>query len=244
MSANVTLDQLVISRIHEYPSLYGGNTYEDAKMRVLDHFLNVIGNGIRDSRELEAELADVNLALTLEDVEAATSGEQMYYAYREVKDYGHFCVGEGDSEVIFERDRESSPHIKHWLAITQRPHNLYPNFKAEYSTVYQCENFRTLDKSFTRGAIDFYRYALKWLAENESSYHHAFPQKTEAETQRVLESYEKSISRYETHEEVSEAFGREFHGDVYRFASEGWQEEKVRIIAFINKTIQTLESWL
>ena len=61
----LTPEQCVKRAICQYPTLFAKNSFEESKFAVLDQFLDVIGNGIRDDEELDEyllvdELPDVS----------------------------------------------------------------------------------------------------------------------------------------------------------------------------------------
>lgn len=241
------LDQLVIGYIKEFPTLYQGKSYNESKMKVLDYLLNVIGNGIRDNDELREELSKIDHSVEMCDIRDIVSGEKIYTGYAEVKDYGEggfsYTMPVLDSAIcsVPESKKHNYPEVIYWSESYYHPHELYPNFQEKYSTIYICPSYFDIDDSFIEGAIEFYKYALQWLKDNESKYHYAFPKQSEEESQEIVKSFSKKLSSYDCKDSVSEAYGCEFTGDVYDFLVSRWQKEKNRIIDFINQSISKLE---
>ena len=58
---------------------------------------------------------------------------------------------------------------------------------------------------------------------------------------REQDSFLIAIAKYNSHEEISEAYELEFNGDVDDFLKRRWTKEKDRINSFIDKTIKKLE---
>jgi hypothetical protein len=241
----ITLDQYVIHCIHSYPGIFHDNSYDQSKWKVLNQLLNVIGNGIINDVDLECELYSVGTDLTMDDIKGFISGETLFYGYIELKNIRGHDFPKIDSmidDLVLEKDKENFPDVIHWTKSKMNEFTPYPNFKEKYSTVFQCPSFMELDRSFIEGAIEFYEYCLEWFETKESQYHGAFPCATEKETEQSINAMEKMLKRYNSNEEISEAYGVEYLGDVYDFQVRRWQKEKKRVLGFINTTIEFLKT--
>lgn len=247
---SLTLDQYVITQIHRFPTLYGSTgSYEVSKMKVLDHFLNVIGNGIRDNEELSYAINDIDTSLSMKDIEKYIHND-LYYGYYKTETIGdgEFSIEIADSSsesiVVIGNEKDKHPDIKKWIEVGAYDFDPYPNFQEEYSTIYQCPQYLELDPSFISGAIEFYEYVIKWFEENESKYHSAFPCDTDKKTAQRTEDLSGFLKSYETKQEIYEAYGCEFNGDLEDFQIRLWNKEKTRIFSFIDQTINKLKNSL
>lgn len=245
----ITVDAYVMNCIKHYPSLYSAPSYYKAKMKVLDQLLNVIGNGIRDNEELIEQLEMTDTNITMDDIAKHVSGEKLFYGYTKVTTY------EEDGKVVFtspdrtgksyngvlESEKDQYPDVVYWIECSYNEHKPYPNFKEEYSTIYKCPRYLKLDPSFIEAAIEFYEYVKEWFNDNEAHYSYAFPCATKQETDRRLKEIKQYMTKYKTWDEISEAYGIEYKGDLYQLQIDRWTKEKKRIFQFIEKTLTLLK---
>lgn len=237
-----TPEQYILASVEEYPSLYASTSYESAKMKVLDQLFNVNGNGIRDSEELAEELA-----FTPTDFEHAKkylTGEQTYYGYYKMKDYGTFQFPENtpdDLSGVLESERVNYPKVVHWQACSLYEFtNPYPNFKKDYSIVWR-SNFKDYGQDWINAAIDFYTKCKEYFEGDCSTYHYAYPRKTEGETRQTRDSYQKTM-KDKTPEDIEKGYGVPYDGDLDKFITARWMKEKARILSFIDETIEMLKN--
>lgn len=242
----LTPKQYINRALKLHPTLYvgKGTSYEEARMKVLDQLLNTNGNGIRDNEELEYELK--NHGDIVENFDPRWFEYDVVYGYKNVKEFQQFVfpMFSDDDVTCFEYEKDCHPDVKHWLESTVYPFNPYPNFDKEYSTIYQCPDFLNLGDEWIQEAIDFYEHCYMWLMENENKYSYAFPKATEKETLRTIEDFKQCISRYDSYDAVTEAYGTEYNGNVYDFIERRWIKEKARIFEFIEETIALLKGKL
>jgi len=239
-------------------------------MKVLDQLLNVIGSGISDPWELKEDLKRIQPELTMADVEKYVTGRPLFAGYTEEnvrrttfgegEDAQEFIMPEGNEKVYVtsEEEKANHPNVVYWLESTNTyKFSPYPNFKEEYSTVWQCKDaLHLLDDSFIQGALDFYIYCQEFMNDPErvGNYSSAFP-KPEKEADdwgETTESLTKDLHRflkddkYKTNQDITDAYGVEFRGsvdsdaDLYDFQVRRWEKEKARIDRFLNKTITLL----
>lgn len=241
----LTPEQCVKRAICQYPTLFAKNSFEESKFAVLDQFLNVIGNGIRDDEELDEyllvdELPDVSKFQKYLD-------ETIWWGYEKVRSIGakrpngeEILMPDGDSITCLESEKHLYPEVKLWYDAKKHTECVpYPNFDEKYSTVYQT-TFSRLGNDWIDAAIWFYKEAKSRLEINESSYHYAYPCKTERETEkRKTEQIQYFGTR--TNEEISRDWEFPYDGDIEKFLIGKWQKEKTRIFEFIENTISYLE---
>jgi hypothetical protein len=55
----ITPEQYIDYATYNHPTLYASPSYEQSKLKVLDHMFNVIGNGITDSEFFTTPLTEV-----------------------------------------------------------------------------------------------------------------------------------------------------------------------------------------
>lgn len=241
----LTPEQYVKRAICQYPTLFAKNSFEESKFAVLDQFLNVIGNGIRDDEELDEyllvdELPDVSKFQKYLD-------ETIWWGYEKVRSIGakkpngeEILMPDGDSITCIESEKNLYPEVKLWYDAKKHTECVpYPNFNEKYSTVYQT-TFSRLGNEWFDAAIWFYEEAKSRIEKYESSYHYAYPCKTERETENRKAS---QLSHFgtRTNEEISRDWGYPYDGDIEKFLVGKWQKEKARIFEFIESTISYLE---
>lgn len=249
---SISIDQYVISTIYKFPSLFNDMNYYQSKMKVLDHLLNTIGNGISNGDELLEHLSDINNDLTMDDIKPYITGEPLFYGYFDVTTYTDKETGEihhhpaniSKSIISTEADKVNHTDVVLWLSVLHYKFRPYPNFLKGYSTVYRCPSYLNLHKSFIEGAIEFYKYCLELLIEDETRYHNSFPCASDAETKLRLRELRQHLNTYSSNEQISEEYGVTFTGDLYQFEVDRWNKEKSRIILFINETISLLKAHL
>jgi hypothetical protein len=233
----LTPDEYVVNKIQSYPTLVLSETYETSKLKVFNQLFNVIGNGVRDDEELLEQISGEPMVLS----EKAFK-ETYWYGY-DIDLTEKHCI-----ELVtdcYESDKLNYPKVSDWIELKIYPFNPYPNFQVEYSTVYQCPIFLTLGEEWIRAALHFYKHCKEWFKTNWQYYHLAYPQmgengndKSKFQQKDMMEWLEK----YSTHEEVTEAYGVEYDGDVDKFMKKRWEKELNRINDYIDSTIRMLEN--
>lgn len=169
--------------IYRYPTLYGSLSLNDAKMKVLDQFLNVIGNGIRDDKELLDVVAGFERKLKKADIaKYVTISGVLWYGYTEAN-VKRVTIGEGAGarEFVYpqgnpenfyitsEEEKAQHPEIVKWSKSTfYGGFSPYPNFGETHSTIYQCPAFFQLDVSWLEAALWYYKNCQKWFESWES----------------------------------------------------------------------------
>lgn len=242
--------------INQYPSLYAAAGIELAKLRVYDHIFNVIGNGIRDTEEYCEYMRNRHKGVQTPPAKYL-SGERLHYAYMETEEFG-----EGDykivmpksgsdlDEVFTEAEKADHPEVKKWMGFDVSSRFVpYPNFKKDYSTVWQIDT-ELLTEEWIDEIIWFYRKCEEFFdGPNASEYSYAVtkdPKKLERrvkEQEQFFERYKKeTASEAEYWAAITKNWQCEYRGDTLDFIQRRWQIEHARIRAFITETIAMLQS--
>lgn len=252
-----TPEQYILKAVGTYPTLYSNNTYDKVRYAVLDQIFNTIGNGIWNIKEFEYQDYDFDGA------KKYITKESLFYGWHK-DDCEYVDVGSDEtwcrhkpgakSIYVLDSERVNHPEIGDWLECTRSGiRNLYPNFKEEYSMVWDKEfTFSDLGEEWIKEAICFYQESLKYFQDPEQykSYQYAFPKYDSYHkrdvTENTLKDFQRHIAgKYASYEALSEAYGVEgYNGDDYDFLCRRWNQEHARIIEFINETIKMLESKL
>ena len=243
---HVTLDNYVMSMIKNNTSLFFDKSYEQARIRVLGYLINSINTGSNEQIEL------TDTSITMHDIKPYVSGEKLYYGYTDTIEcnvpksditYKFPNMSSSLKEPVLDSARHKYPEVKVWDEVSYHEHIPYPNFLEQYSIVYTCTEFYDLDRSFIEGAVEYYKFCLDFFNNNESKYSRVFPCETDKETERHLAQVKMTLDGL-TSEEIIESYGCAYNGDVYQFEVDRWNKEKLRIINFINKTIDKLQGYL
>ncbi len=239
-------DEYIVNSIHNYPTLYLKYSFEQSKIAVLDHVLNVIGSGSDDFERMITGKPK-NFA----DIEPWFGEKKIYESEKN-----------GSRKIVFESSEDTMEIEKS----NDYFHNPYPNFKKRYSLVHS-ENYKMMSEEWKKAALDFYLYAKEFFQDKNKSkyYHYAFemeslnkPEKSNTEEYRKLSmlynvrinliSDMKKAFEKRTEEQINKDYGVEFKGDktndadICKFLENRWLKEKERIQKFLDQTITMLES--
>lgn len=231
-------EQYVYNQVASYPSLYHANSYDAAAKRVFDQFFNVIGNGVDLPDELDRPIVDqVEVAKFLR-------GEKVYLGYTEVEELANGVMipkrsSDQNHLVCVESEKTLHPEVLLWIDCKDYPWTPYPNFNKKYSTVYEPE-FKDLGKEWIEAAIWFYEECVKFFNNTPEWYVYAYPCKSQRETDNRVYDVKVRLQSYKSNEEISEAYGCEFDGDVDKFLRLRWEKDLSRIDRFISETLSYL----
>lgn len=230
----ISPSQYVKNKVCLYSLSYASTSEEQAKLKVFNQLLNVIGNGIRDEEELAQELKEIKV--DTEKYPRLISGEKLFFGYKD-KTFSE------TTPYIFEEEKALYPDIEEWYENTIHPFSPYPNFDKNYSIIYNSESLLKSEE-WIKEIIWFYQQC-RICVENNNHYY-AFPKETEKETKKHVESIKNAIEskNLSSNEEISTLWGAEFSGDYYQFCVNRWNKEKERIFEFIDVTIEMLEDKL
>ena len=228
-------NEYVLACVSRYPSLYADDTFDGAKVRVLDQLFNVNGNGVRDHDELLAHLRVFEF-----DRERALrfcQGEKAYHGYTKTRRLGDYVFPEGDFITVAESEKVNHPEIVMWKESTRFDWKPYPNFQKEYSIVWR-SNFKELGLDWADAVVWFYTRCNEWFDHNESKYHYAYPCDKPGKSQKYLENMIVARNRHESDEAFALAYGVDvFNGDMDQFLRARWQKEFANIREYIQETI-------
>ena len=251
-----TPEQYILKAVGTYPTLYSNNTYDKVRYSVLDQIFNTIGNGIHDIKEFEYQDYDFDGARRY------ISEESLFYGYHADDCIVKYFEGSDEPFIrhksgaepiyVLDSERGHHPEIGDWVKCTRIGiKNPYPNFDKPYSMVWDKEFiFSAIGKEWIKEAIWFYQESLNYFQDVNlyKSFHHAFPRYDSYHqrnaTESTLADFQRMIAgKYESYEALSEAYGVDgYDGDDYKFLCKRWNQERTRIIEFINETIEMLES--
>ena len=231
-------EQYVYNQVASYPALYHANSYEAAAKRVFDQFFNVIGSGVYLPEELDLPVTDLAKA------EKFLRGEKVYWGYTEVEERANGVIipkrsSNGKSLICVESEKTLHPEVLLWIDCKDYPWTPYPNFEKKYSTVYEPE-FKDLGKEWIEAAIWFYEECVEFFNNTPEWYVYAYPCKFQRETDNRVYDMKVRLQSYKTNEEISEAYGCEFDGDIDKFLRLRWEKDLSRIDRFISKTLSYL----
>lgn len=243
-----TPEQFILASVGRYPTLYAGSSYNDTRLRVLDHTLNTIGNG-KSKKDYRFKEYD------FESARKYISEEKLFYGYKE-EDCTVSTFSNGDKWIkpnssagsvidCIDSERINHPEIFYWIESRRHEYIPYPNFKKEYSSVYE-PFFVKLGPEWINEAIWFYEQSLEYFnSSNCKSYSYAFPSydphMKKDTTEHKIKQFNNHVSG-KTNAEITHDYGLEYTGDTYDFLYRRWSQERDRIIEFINETIEMLKN--
>mgnify|MGYP001415321967 CR=1 FL=1 len=238
-------NEYIVNSIHNYPTLYLKYSFEQSKIAVLDHVLNVIGSGSDDFERMIMGKPQL-----FSDIEPWFGENKVYELEKN-----------GSRNIVFE-DSADTMEIKKDKDYYHIP---YPNFQKRYSLVHS-ENYKVMSDDWKKAALDFYLYAKDFFQDKNKSkfYHYAFeiesltkPEKTDTEeykklsrlynTRMNLISDMKKAFEKKTEDQITKDYGVEFIGgktndaDICKFLENRWLKEKTKIEQFLDETITMLE---
>lgn len=238
-------DEFIVYTVNNYPAIYAAPSYESAKLKVLDHVLNNVGDHV----------LSVNTEITPDDFRSAEKWfncNKFANGYADVRVVGSTVIGAGSCVAVTPGDAVDTPGVVHWSFMNceefKRPH---PCFMQEYSLVWNQDSmFAEYGSAWLAAAIHYYTWCREYFNDPDrfSSYYYAFPGSSEAKDMRTIREYQTSLSRYPTNESISEAYECLFEGDrtndedVAAFIRRRWVAERKRILEFIEETIDHLNT--
>lgn len=235
-----TPEEYVLYTLYKYPSLFKAPSIGAVKMKVYDQLFNVIGNGVSTSQDLKKELTYKEFSKV--EAEKFITSEDLYYGYSEVEyldgNRRYIMPARGSLYIhVLDSERDNHPEIKLWVLNTPREWEPYPNFGKKYSTIYQTNFLKVVSNEWIEEAKWFYSQCGWWFTnpDNVGKYYGSFPCKNEKETQKAIEEMKPYLSKYETYEKASKAYGVSYDGDVEKFMRTRWLKELDRICKFLRE---------
>ena len=257
----MTAEEAVNYGLNKHPMLYASATLTEARANIFGQLFNTIGNGYSDHAEFaEAHQWTPKIAEMTRVFPTKYIGkEALYIGYLATKTAGSgahtFAIADSHSSLhglYTEAEKEFHPDVQKWTSIRRnRSHTPYPNFKKEYSLLYQI-NIEKLDDSWLKAGIEYYTYCREFFNGNQAcKYHGAWPANTQDQDALVadyttsLARCIKGITEQQTQwDTISKAYGTPYKGDTALFIQERWAKEKTRIEAFIGNTVGMLDQQL
>lgn len=127
---------------------------------------------------------------------------------------------------------------------------VYPNFQEEYSLLYQMK-LTDIPTDWLENALWFYNECKTFFLNGAEGYSNAYPNKDKKRDDDFRAIIERIGTEYATEAEwysyVSKTYGNghtEFKGDFHDWRTRSWENEKARIIAFIDKTTALIQKTL
>lgn len=242
----------ILQCVLQYPTLYGAESEELIEFAVFDQLFNTVGNGIRDTEELNAELAYKEF--DRERARLFMVGETIWYGYYTVRDLADvkYSIGERCPErgmvYCLESEKHLHPDIVKWTRASKNteiaPH---PNFQEKYSLVYKTDFLKLATEQWLSAAQWYYRRAESFFKSDKVGlYYRAYPTNSERETANRLREWTEiftRVSQTKSNEEISELYGYTYNGNVEDFLYGYWEQDRQRIFQFITKTLLLIESY-
>lgn len=253
------IENCIAGAINTYPLLYAHTSYDRAKLRVLDHYFNVIGNGLRDYNEL---LSNTRSYTELQDIpEKYLNGEQLYSGYTGIHKklstdrYQFPDIDTVIKGMYTESEKKNFPDVKVWSPneINGKEYwEPYPNFKEEYS-LFHVIDIDVFPMDWLEAGIWYYKQAKEYfLGEYSSEYHYALSKRNIKERERRIRDYKDSLNKlrakYDTEEQFlayvrsPNGYGVEYNEDIEAMIEARWSNEKTRILTFIENTLNMLQN--
>lgn len=224
---------------HSFFSTYKNKDFDSFKLSLLDHLFNVIGNGINSNEDFLNFIYDNGFRCTAEDVFKKLNG----------KYYSGYCNDDFSKYYSMIPEEELKNYSNHNFKIVEKNSffSPYPNFKKEYSVVYNID-FDSLGENkelWINEIIYFYQSCINFLNSDDSKKHnYAYPSDNENKDKFTFSEYQRRFETYLSNEEISKAYGLHYDGNLHEFICNRWKKEKEEWIDFSEKTISFLKSKL
>lgn len=239
----------------KYPSLgLPAFNEEDYKLAIMDNLFNTVGSG-SETLIFQKPLKDYPAFLqsVLSDF-----GQKIYYL-PDSKNFATasqaFLMGFDCSELLELRSRRKVPFFSSGCK------SAYPNFKKEYSFIWRdtfspevptsgfSDNYgevpiEALPLDWFDAATYYYKAAAKFFSSEYDcrNFHDAFNKWDSPEAMVLkIESFEKSLKRYNSKNAISKAYGVRFDGDARDLLEKRWRKRRREIRAFIAETLLRIE---
>jgi hypothetical protein len=227
-----TPDDYVLSRVIKYPSLFVSKSFEDAKFKVFDQLLNVLGNGINNDADLIEEVTyapfDKERALQL------LTEEDVYNGYFNRHDHKA-------KYVALDSERSNYDPSMYWVKIQSiADKSPYPNFKKKYSTIWQT-GFKELGPKWIDAAIWFYSKCQELLDDPTLDMYEKFPCNTEKEIAQRIAHWTPALEKAVESDNVIAMYGIPYNDNVYEFLCDRWAYTLSNYHEYIDETLTLLK---
>jgi hypothetical protein len=248
-----------------YYSLY--KDFDNAKLAVLDHIFNTIGNGIHDHQDfinyisLDKIIHNLNETIKLYDKKFFTGQDSVLCVFDDgteeirktmpSKDEKCFVMSAPNAKWFYsicEDDLHKYPNAIRWKQNKRSHSNTpYPNFQKKYSIVYEIDfdSLGDLKEIWINEIIFFYQSCIDFLNSSQSNTHsNAYPSNDPNQDKSRIKDIKRFTEKYEDNEAISKAYEHEFNGDYEEFLISRWEAQKTKWINFSLETIEFLKSKL
>lgn len=244
----LSAERFIVSYIEQNQDFYHMFSYENAKLAVMDHIFNVIGNGIHNTRQFIQYISIKDSGKPEEEVAELFSG------FQKIPDN----ILKGFEEILetINDSTEKAESFKRELMQKERiDFNPYPNFNKDYSTIYFLD-FNRLGKhkqSWVKAIQDFYQYCIEYLNSDKSlNNFYAYPSNSEDKNKRKIDEMKDYLSRKyngfdegneDVYNQIVKDYGiSSFNGDINQMLCDMWTKNKKNWIQFSKEAIEYLET--
>lgn len=241
-------ERFIVSYIEQNQDYYHMYSYEDAKLAVMDHIFNVIGNGIHNTRQFTQHISIKDSGKSEEEVAELLNGFQKI----------HDNIQKRFEEILQKINASTEKAEKFKRELKQKEKidfNPYPNFDKDYSTIYFLD-FNRLGKhkqSWIKAIQDFYQYCIEYLNSDKSlNNFYAYPSNSEDKNKRKIDEMKDYLSRKyvgfdegnkDVYNQIAKDYGiSSFNGDIDQMLCDMWIKNKKKWIQFSKEAIEYLET--
>lgn len=233
----ITADEAFNWQMNTYPSVFMAPSVSLARLKYYDHMFNVLGNGYSWEKRFlsEHDRSQIDPLLLVSYPEKYTSGVPLYYAFTEMH---NGSPGSCLEEIFTLEETESRADIVCKRLIKNNGEfTPYPNFNKNHSMIWK---MRSMGESWDRAALDYYTQMKDFFdGPNVHTYHGAVPKEPVQLNSMVLQ-YTKTLSTYNSQEDIIKDFNVAYNGDPLEFIERHWEQELHRIHIFLDETIEKL----
>lgn len=257
----ISFEKALSLEVNSYPGLYTGKTLEDVKLKVLDHWLNYIGNGLNKEDFIERFTYNKKYEDLYKDIEEKYyNGTPLFTAYTEIMEVTRllstpFEIVNPNSALNGAFTKEELKSIEHIKSIPIGLHDFqpYPNFEKKYSAIW---NFSEIfDRDWLLIIKWFYEKCLEHLSSDKIySDFQAIPKDFDDPkwVRRIDEQemfFDFTFKKYRQGDEsfgdcITREYECEFTGDTKDFIIRRFHIENERRKNFCKETIEHINTMI
>lgn len=259
----LTINDYVTLETYKYPSLYAGLTLEKSKLRILDHLLTTLGNGIYFTDVINQSYKNpTNMDILSKDNSHLFDGTEFFYLYKSANSREKIIHPHTRKEVmaltlkeIQELGWDNDDYYRiSTVSDSEKVWTPYPGFYKEYSFVWEYkDHLHKLPVSILEGFLWYYDYVLNFFKSDDRyfySYSCPNPNDTQAwekymkEWQETYDGKTKEILVEEDKMPIfSKSYGVKYDGNDLTVFLEKLQENLMnQNIQFIEETVQIIQN--
>ncbi len=252
----VSFDKALNYCVNCHPTLFNGKSFEDVKLKVMDHLLNTIGNGLEKEDFLsQFSYKDENKEYYKSIPEKYYNGIPLFYAYSKIHKTIKLSNGEFykfpdvNSTIDGAFTEEELKSVEHAISIPVGIYDFhpYPNFQKKYSIIW--DSPKIFNKDWLINIKWFYEKCLEYLSSDKIyEYSQAIPKdlddlKWDKKVEEQVRFFNSTFERYRIGEEsfeecISREYECEYTGDVKDFMVRRFLKENERRKNFCIETIE------